>query len=172
MAAVLSWDDSPKCKAWSPELLSSVNKYLQQLEQGAPDKFIADYTGLLPDDKLKFWSEIIIAMIKFESNFDPHCIYHEPPPLGIDSVGLLQLSYEDQDNYGLEKIERSNKSLEDPLVNIRCGLTIFSHWVAKDNTVASGAGKQSRGAARYWSVMRSGHHVDEIQARVKQSMGL
>lgn len=172
MSVILSWDNKPQRKAWSPELLSSVSAHLQALELGAPDQFVAGYSTLSADEKLKFWAEIIIAMIKFESDFNPHSIYHEPPPLGVDSVGLLQLSYEDQHNYHLEPLDKGQKSLEDPLVNIRCGLKIFAHWLAKDQVVTRGTGKQSRGAARYWSVMREGHHVEEIKAHVKKSVGL
>jgi hypothetical protein len=38
--------------------------------------------------------------------------------------------------------------------------------------VASGKGSKSRGAARYWSVLREGHHIDEIKARTKKQLGL
>jgi hypothetical protein len=84
----------------------------------------------------------------------------------VDSIGLVQLSYEDEPIYYLEHLDRDAKSLEDPLVNLRCGVKIMSTLVAKDGVVASSEGGTHRGGARYWSVLRAGagHHLDEIRA--------
>jgi hypothetical protein len=84
----------------------------------------------------------------------------------------LQLSYEDQAAYGLESLNRDQRSLEDPLVNLRCGTRIMARLVARDAVVARGTGKHSRGTARYWSVLRQGHHVEEIRTRTKLQLGL
>jgi len=168
----LSWDTKPERVAWSKELLNCIGGTLGMLEDGDPEKFISGYTGLSEDGKIRYWSELIIAMAKFESNLDPHCVYHEPPPLGVDSIGLLQLSYEDQENYNLEPLSRTEKSLENPLINIRCAVIILSTLVSQDKVIASGSGKTSRGGARYWSVLREGHHITEIKNLVKQSIGL
>jgi Transglycosylase SLT domain len=168
----LSWDDVEKRKAWSAELVSAVRNRKADLDLGNPEAFIPGYGQLTADQQLKFWGELIVAMAKFESSWKPDVIFHEPPPLGIDSVGLLQLSYEDEPNYDLEPLDRARKSLEDPLVNLRCAVKIMAKLVKKDGVVARGAKEQPRGAARYWSVLREGHHVDEIKARVKQQLGL
>ena len=111
-------------------------------------------------------------MSKFESAWDPHDIYHEPPPLNEDSVGLLQLSYADAASYHLEHLDSAKKSLEDPLVNLRCGVQIFATLAAKDGLIASSAGGKYRGAARYWSVLREGHKIDQIRALTKKYVGL
>ncbi|HEX8693783.1 MAG TPA: transglycosylase SLT domain-containing protein [Longimicrobium sp.] len=172
MATTLSWDTKEERKAWSAELLKAIAAHKADLDSGRPDDFIAGYQKLTPEQQVKFWAELIIGMAKFESSWNPHTIYHEPPPLGIDSVGLLQLSYEDQPSYALEPLDREKKSLEDPLVNLRCGVKIMARLLAKDHVVASGKGSKSRGAARYWSVLREGHHIDEIKARTKKQLGL
>lgn len=164
----LSWDNAPERKAWSVQLFASVSERKAQLEQGNPDTFLVGYSTLSPERQNKFWAELIIAVAKFESSWNPHNIYHEPPPLGVDSVGLLQLSYEDQAHYGLEPLSRQAKSLEDPVVNLRCGVKIFATLVAKDNIIAASSAGSHRGAARYWSVLRAGHHLDEIRAWSKQ----
>jgi hypothetical protein len=168
----LSWDTVEERKAWSAELLAAAALHKAELDRGNPDLFIPGYLQLTPEQQLKFWAELVIGVAKFESSWKPHVIFHEPPPLGIDSVGLLQLSYEDQSAYGLEPLSRSQKSLENPLVNLRCGVKIMARLVARDAVVARGKGKQSRGAARYWSVLREGHHVEEIRARTKLQLGL
>jgi hypothetical protein len=171
-ALVLSWDTKAERKAWSAELVKAVEAHKADLDRGNPDGFIPGYTGLSADQQVKFWAELIIGMAKFESAWKPNTIYHEPPPLNIDSVGLLQLSYEDQPGYKLEPLDRAKRSLEDPLINLRCAVKIMAKLVAKDGVVAAGAGKKSRGAARYWSVLREGHRIDEIKARTKKQLGL
>jgi hypothetical protein len=92
--------------------------------------------------------------------------------VGVDSVGLLQLSYEDEPIYHLEQLDRNTRSLEDPLVNLRCGVKIMSTLVAKDGVVASSNGGKHRGGARYWSVLRPGHHIDDIRNAAKAAVGL
>ncbi|HEX6371320.1 MAG TPA: transglycosylase SLT domain-containing protein [Longimicrobium sp.] len=168
----LSWDAVEARKAWSAELLNAVRAHKAELDLGNPEAFIPGYNQLTADQQLKFWGELIVAMAKFESGWKPNVIFHEPAPLNIDSVGLLQLSYEDQPNYKLEPLDRAKKSLEDPLVNLRCAVKIMARLVAKDRVVASGAKKQSRGAARYWSVLREGHKVDQIKALTRTHLGL
>ena len=174
----LSWDSKPERKPWSTELIKAVQAHLADLEKGSPDQFIAGYSGLSADRKILFWAELVVAMAKFESSWNPHNIFHEPPPLGVDSVGLLQLSYEDQPVYGLEPLSREQKSLEDPLVNIRCGVKILARLISKDGVITKEVvvdGKRKfRGASRYWSVLREGtrHHLNEIKAMVKKATGL
>jgi len=170
----LSWDGTSTHAAWSAELLTAVRTHKPELDKGNPDVFIPGYAALTPDGQAQFWAEFVIAVAKFESNWDPHSIYHEPPPLGVDSVGLLQLSYEDQSAYQLEPLDRRQRSLEDPLVNLRCGVEIMAHLIARDRVVATGANERSRGAAAYWSVLRegSGHHLAEIKALTKKNAGI
>ncbi len=173
-ALSLSWDDAPKRKTWSFQLTDSVTMRKTQLDQGNPEAFLTGYSTLSASLQIKFWAELLIAMSKFESDWDPHNIFHEPPPLNNDSIGLLQLSYSDEVPCKLEPLDPGAKSLEDPLVNLRCGVKIFATLVAKDRTVASSNGNEHRGAARYWSVLRTGskHHLDDIKALTKKHVGL
>ena len=171
---IFSWDDSPARIPWSQQLRESVKADLVRLEQGNPEGFISGY-GVLPDAlKIKFWAELLIAMAWRESNWKPGVIYHEPPPLGVDSVGLLQLSYEDEKPYKLEKLDRKARSLEDPLVNLRCAVKILSKLVAQDKVVQFSGKDSYKGSPRYWSVMRKGakHHLEEIRAKVTVAVGL
>ena len=85
---VLSWETNHSERAtWSKQLIDSVAKYKARLDAGNPEGFIPGYDRLTPVLQVKFWAELIIAMAKFESGWDPHNIYHEPPPLGVDSIG-------------------------------------------------------------------------------------
>lgn len=170
--ATLTWDSRPERKVWSAQLLESLASAKQDLDRGNPEQFAPGYAGLAAAGQIKFWAELFVAIARFESNWKPHEIFHEPPPLGVDSVGLLQLSYEDEPVYHLEHLDRSVKSLEDPLVNLRCGVKIMSTLVAKDGVVASSDGGKHRGGARYWSVLRAGHHIDEIRNAASAAVGL
>jgi len=164
----LSWDVKPERLSWSAELITAISNHLADLEAGNPEAFVAGYHALTPEKRLRYWGELIVAMAKFESGWKPHEIFHEPPPLGVDSVGLLQLSYEDQPVYHLEPLDRERKSLEDPLVNLRCGVTILAKLLARDKVVAASEPKHL-GGARYWSVLRSGprHHLEDIKSLVR-----
>lgn len=170
----LTWDHNPIRKPWSAQLLTSVGEFKGLLDQGQPDVFVPGYSGLAPEYQVKFWGELIVAIAWPESRWKPNCIYHEPPPLGVDSVGLLQLSYEDEKPYGLEPLDRAAKSLEDPLVNLRCGVKILAKLVSTNKVVEFTGQKKYGGASRYWSVMRAGekHHLEEIRASVKDALGL
>ena len=113
------------------------------------------------------WAALFAAIAYYESGYDPHSIFKEAS--GQNSVGLLQLSYEDQRAYGLEPLDRKARSLEDPLVNLRCGVRIMANLVARDHVIAGGSSlKDGRGGGRYWSTLWEGHHLAGIQAMVQR----
>jgi len=173
LPAGLSWDTSAAREPWSSKLLSLVNNNLPALEAGGPNSFIAGYNTLsLAGMKLKFWAELLVAVSKFESGWNPKNVFGEPPPLNVNSVGLLQLSTQDENNYHLTPHASSEEQLKDPLLNLEWGVSIFAHLLRRDGIVASGTGNASRGAARYWSVLRTGHKVDLIKGLTKTNVGL
>lgn len=118
-------------------------------------------------DTRRLWAEIIDALTYYESGYDPTQIYHEPPPLGIDSVGLLQLSYEDK-QYGFCNLNKATKSLQDPINNLDCGIKIFAYWIGHDGYIST---PQNHGAARYWSTLRQSRKLPNVIARVRNALG-
>lgn len=170
----LSWEDGfhPMRKQWSQQLIVSVEQYKSQLDLGNPDGFIAGYSGLSPNNQVKFWGELIVAMAKFESSWNPNDVYHESD--GQDSVGLLQLSVGDQHNYHLSPPAHSEQGLKDPLVNIQWGVAILAHWMVRDRLIATGIAGDNRGGAQYWSVLRGGpsHYYLEIKTLTKVHAGV
>lgn len=169
---LLSWNSNSNRASWSAQLLASIIEAKAKLELGHPEAVAVGYSKLPSQLQTKWWAELIVEMARFESNWKPHEIYHEPPPLGVDSVGLLQLSYEDEPIYHLEKLDRAAKSLEDPLVNLRCATLILAALVSKDGVVASSNDEHHKGGARYWSVLRTGHHIEEILSHANKAVGL
>lgn len=166
LVQALAWEDgTPERAAWSAELRKQVANNLTSLSKASDMAgFCPAYASLSNDQKVEVLADLMVGIARYESNYDPHQIYHEPPPLGVDSVGLFQLSYEDGFTWCM--LDRASKSLEDPLNNIRCAVPKMARLVAKDKVLAGGStNANALGLARYWSVMRlgAGHHVDDIR---------
>jgi hypothetical protein len=170
-ATSLSWDDDPGRTQWSAELLNLVAGSITDLERGNPEDFVSGYSTLSQQLRKKFWAELLIAMAKFESSWNPKEPFLEHD--GQWSIGLLQLSIGDQNNYHLEPRVEHEEELQDPFINLRWGVQIFTHLLVRDGVVALGSnGNDARGGARYWSVLRVGHKVDQIKALTKKNLGL
>ncbi|MGC2697161.1 MAG: transglycosylase SLT domain-containing protein [Candidatus Angelobacter sp.] len=167
----LAWENGhPKRSAWSDELRRAIRAHRATLETaGDIEDFAPGYANLSAEDRVDVWATLFVAIVRFETGYNPNTVYHESA--GIDSVGLLQVSYENEGYYGLERLDRKADSLKDPLVNIRCGVRIFSVLVSRDAVIASGTGSSSRGAAKYWSTLRTDGHLSEIQ-RIVRSFAL
>lgn len=172
--AALSWETVASRAAWSAELRGAVTAKQADLEKGKPEEFIAGYGALAAEMKVKFWAELIVAMAKFESAWKPTTRFKEPAPLNVFSIGLLQLSYEDAAHYPLEPLNPGARSLEDPLVNLRCAVVILARLLAKDGVVVGHSDGSHRGGAAYWSVLRPGakHKLEEIKTLTKRYVGL
>ena len=170
----LSWEiNHPERKEWSARLISLVSQNKDDLERGQPETFIAGYNGLPSEAlKIKFWCELLVAVAKFESDWNPKNVFKEPPSLGVNSIGLLQLSLVDQTHFDLTPHIDDEDELKKPLLNLGWGVTIFARLLKRDGIVASGTGSASRGAARYWSVLRAGHKIDLIKDLTKKNVGL
>jgi hypothetical protein len=174
----LSWDSYPKqpCKDWSPKLIEFVQANKPDLEKGHADGFVAGYSGLTPTQQLRYWAELFISVAKFESGWDPTNTFREAS--GQNSIGLLQLSKSDQDNYQLTPRITDEDKLKDPILNLGWGVTIFAKRLARDGVVASGGKIDPKGAAKYWSTLQEGHKNDkvetlpEVKKAVKKYAGL
>lgn len=96
--------------------------------------------------------EFMVAIAKYESSLNPKAFYMEPAPLNYHSIGLYQLSYEDNRGYPDCKLDKSKKNLEDPVVNIHCSFVIMKKLL-KDGSISAPSAPW-KGLSRYWSVMR------------------
>lgn len=167
---VLVWENGhPERRAWSDELRRAIRSQIASLDKANDiEDFAPDYARLSTQDRVDVWAILVVAMARFETdNYDPTAKRLESS--GQYSVGLLQLSYENESAYGLERLDREGKSLEDPLVNIRCGVKILAVLVAKDGVIASGTGSSSRGGAKYWRPLWSDRYLSQIQRMVRNA---
>lgn len=172
MSIHLSWDNKPERQSWSAALLESVDAAFPRLEAGNPEQFLSGYLALDPEGRRHFWGEFFVQIASFESSWRPSKVTPEPE-LDEASVGLLQLSYGDQENYPLGiRLDSANRDLENPVINLQCGVKIMAHWLEKDGVVATSNGKVHRGGARYWSVLRPGAKREAIREGLARELQL
>ncbi|EGF89751.1 lytic transglycosylase, catalytic [Asticcacaulis biprosthecium C19] len=162
----LAWEMNHSERApWSTELRTQVRANLASFDKATDwADFCPTYGSLTADDKVEVIATLAVAIARYESNYNPHTIYHEPAPLNVDSVGLFQLPYED--GFTWCTLNRTAKSLEDPINNIRCAVPKMARLIAKDKVVTAGStGANAQGLARYWSTVRLGptHKLAEIR---------
>ena len=167
---------------WTQFAAKMVLTEAPDLMKGTSDiqKFCPSYFHLKTDDKLNFWVYLISAITKYESAFDPASRMRETG-LGVDGItkqhvyseGLLQLSYQDQQNYKFcNEFDWSRdkslaptdprKTILDPIKNLRCGIRILNKVIGRRNMISFDAG-------HYWSTLMPKHGpVHLIQAMTNQ----
>jgi hypothetical protein len=118
--------------------------------------FCPQYKTMSQDEREDFWAHLVTTMSRYESGFNSNTKLGENN--GNISRGLLQISYK-----SISRPYRSNgcsviKSDSDLHVaqkNLQCGFAIISTLTKQDGTLSA----NRRGAARYWSVLRTPYSV-------------
>lgn len=176
----------PDAINWTGYVHEAVKAYGAALLAGPSDvaTFCPKYASLSTTDKLNFWAQLVAAMTKYESNFNPTTRYTETS-MGIDPVtgkqvvseGLLQLSYQDERNYSSVApagvcdfdyaadsklaINDIRRTIFDPKTNLTCGVFILNRLAVKKGIIAVDSGA-------YWSVLRpSGTRLASIRSLTK-----
>jgi len=180
IAPPLAWDDEHHLerKAWSDELRKAIELNLQVLENSDIKEWAPNYDNLSKSQKIDIWASLFAAIASFEDpSYKTDAPYSETKILNtktktyykpFPSIGLFQLSYKEQPAYGWN-VDVKTKYLEDPLANIRCGVTVLAHLVQQDHVIAKGGDNDDpRGGARYWRVLREGHNINNIREMVKE----
>jgi hypothetical protein len=135
--------------------------------------FCPKYSGMSYNQRKQYWTFMLSAMARFESNFNTNSKYTEDfndsNGKAVVSRGLLQISIESGNGYdcGL----KTAQDLHDPLQNLACGIRILNRWVARDGRIAGKVSGTWRGGARYWSVLREGDKTS-YQSIMKWSKAL
>ncbi len=175
---VPAWAASSHSEMWTKLTMKAIedlgSKLIQTDILDAQD-FCPAYKSLLTLEREKVWVQLISSIAKFESDFNPISAFTESFR-GTDnklvvSRGLLQISKGSANSYGCHIV--SERQLEDPETNLRCGVRIISSLVSKDQAIR-GLGSVDvssapwMGAARYWSVLRRNTKDLLIRASVRQ----
>jgi Transglycosylase SLT domain len=132
-------------RAWKQEWNLVIAEALDDIGQPLleDDKVPADevralcprYFHASREEKKAFWALLFASIARLESGFDPENTFMEPRPLRTLSVGLLQLSYGDQERHAGCPLEPMEANITDPGVNLRCGVAILRNQLAARNTL-------------------------------------
>lgn len=179
----LAWEQNNSSrKEWSKYVHSIIENEAFTLLDGADDMnlFCPRYSSLNKTQKINFWGQLIAAIAKFESSWNPATRYHETT-MGTDPItkqpvyseGLLQLSYQDTQwekrcefNWTADRnlaATDPKKTILNPYKNLRCGILILERQLNRAHriTVQTGA---------YWAVIRTNgrfQKINEIAAITK-----
>lgn len=164
VAWMLKWEiGHPERAPWSSEISSLFKKNLDSFNSAADIKsFCPKWTSLIEDRKVFVLGTMAVAIALYESSYKPDTVYHEPPPLSIDSVGLFQLSYEDKMKWC--SMVKSSNTLKNPITNIRCAIPEMAMLAKKDGVISGGSSGAWRGLTRYWSTMRPSGKLAQVKA--------
>ncbi len=181
----LSWEEkNPNRNVWSEYTFNVINEFGSAIVNESADigRFCPKYSKLSTIQKINVIGQIISAMTKFESSYNPLSRMAEnmgtDPVTGnqVHSEGLLQLSYQDTLHYKFCNFDwKADKPLHaknpkdpritilDPYKNLYCGIRILNQQVSKHKNIIIGKGA-------YWAVIKSDsnhHRISEITTMVK-----
>lgn len=169
-----------KHSKWDESLKTEIAARFEQLDKVGDDfqRFCPKYKALTRDGKINAFATFFVALARPESDFNENC-YTPDDVGGTASVGLYQFSYEDKSWITWCVFDRKNKSLQDPINNIKCAVGEFARLVTEDGVITKGCNDSSaRGGARYWSTLRDDecgnpdyHALDEILAESNKGPG-
>lgn len=132
--------------------------------------FCPEYTSMDRLARINFWVQVLAGMARHESSFKPETQHAEDfkDQYGrqVISRGLLQMSIGSVESpCGLRVAEQ----LHDPFTNLTCGVKLLMRYVRRDNVIADKDKDHYLGGARYWAVLRPGHHdfLESIRGSTK-----
>lgn len=184
----LAWENNERLKMttskWTKMIYQIIEKETPELlgENIADDVeiFCPKYRTLRDSQRMNFWGQLIVGIAKYESGWNPITSSVEVNMTGTDSVtgkhiaseGLLQLSYQDDQNYpikcGFDWNKDKNltqkdprKTIFDPYLNLNCGIQIFANQLKRFQLIVVKDTRQL-----YWSVIFEGqsNKIKEIAA--------
>ncbi len=165
--APLAWEkDHPERATWSRILREEVARKLASFKKASDaNLYCAKFAGLNDTQKIEVFSTMAVAIALYESGYNPKSI-NPDDVAGTASIGLYQLSYEDQMKWCAMDKKKSN--LTDPLVNIQCAIPEMARLIEKDGVIAAGQLKfLRRGLARYWAVTWPKNNLYDIRKKVQ-----
>lgn len=136
-------------KAWSKVLVTAIKE--SSLIVDLPILDDREEFGYVDGcDPVLFWGRLMVAMAKWESNYDPESTYMES--FGLYSRGLFQVSLVDANRYGAPFT--TEESVNVPELNIIGAVKVLAKLVSSDIRIGGKVSDRWKGGARYWSVLR------------------
>lgn len=175
--APLSWEKSNPTQGplWSEHAMKVIlDEVPQQLLGGSSDvtQFCSRYYQLDNQDRASFWAQLVSAVTKYESGYNPTSRYVETT-MGTDPItgsqvaseGLLQLSYQDITGWSFCEFDWNadkkysltdpRRSILDPYKNLSCGIKILAQQISRKNIITLGSGA-------YWAVLKGNGKYQQI----------
>jgi len=163
-------DDAAVWSQWLSEDLETHGAALIDLIPADAAKFCRTWPTLTRRGREQVWITLISAIAKYESDFDPHGSFDEPPPLSERSIGLMQLSLSDAKEFHCDFTTEAQ--IEDARRNLDCAVRILAELIPPDGVVGGDSGEDERGAAGYWSVLNVRGHADARAFIIAQTTAL
>lgn len=172
----LSWESqSDTNKAWSDYTFQIIEGLFADFDKCQDIKrFRPEYDSLSKIQKINVWGELISAMAKYESAWNPTSWMFENQ--GIDVVtkqqvrseGLLQLSYQDKISYknlpcrfdwNADKgfpVKDIRKTIMNPQINLEFGINVLANQIRRTGKVILTNGV-------YWAVLKENGQYQKIE---------
>lgn len=152
---VMRWDHIDDGALWTQETLAALRSHGSPLLDVVPadiDTWCPRYREADQEGRAKFWAGLISALAKHESTWNEDAVGG-----GGLWFGLVQIAPATARGYQCEV--GSGAALQDGVANLRCGVRIMAHTVARDGVVSAGM----RGVAADWGPFHStSKHQDMI----------
>lgn len=150
--------------SWSDTLREAIRKSLAELSSASDILTLRqDYGVIKEDQRIEVWYEFFKALAYYESEFDPNC---QNVDVGTKnnpdswSIGLLQLSVNDQSNYGL-RFGYSFNDLLNPLNNLKFGVVILANQIKKRGKIFI-PNHETGNPKAYFATLRPGNRYSKV----------
>ena len=163
------WDhEVQQGRRWTVFTAEALEKYAPGLIDSHPGdirEFCPAYSSLDRKGRKVFWINFVSAVAFKESSFRPSDSYVEnfrnSSGNAVVSRGLMGLSLESSQLYACRM--NTERDLEDPKLNLECGVKILGKWVMRTGRLSGHIGGHWVGASRYWGVMRTPNKAAAIK---------
>ncbi len=167
-----AWSYLPQGELWTRYTQEAIGMYGQGLLRSVPrdiERYCPRYVQLNRVGRGDFWVNLIAKLAYLESGYHPDATYterfYDNRGNRVVSRGLLQISQESANGYGCG-IDNP-LWLDDPKINLSCGVRIMNRWIQKDGVVSAQVASKWRGLARYWSPFRDSKRLEKIATYTK-----
>lgn len=168
---IYAWDSVINGSRYTDLTYKALNKFGDKLlsvdNLTDTNDYCSKFNKLNKDERLIFFTALISAMAKEESNFRDNEKYTEGfndvSGNAVVSRGLLQISQESANQKAYGCAIASANDLHDSETNLNCAVKILNYWIPKDHVI----GSDKLGGARYWAALRQGNSKDYVMKTTK-----
>lgn len=164
---VISWEhDHPEREAWSIITYNAAFSCVYVFGSATDIQIIRpDWDSLSPLQRVRVIVQLVSSISFYESSWDPACACVDVD--NTESLGLMQISVEDQKNYDLQ-LGFSREDLLTVGPNIKLALAILSQQVMQQKRLILTHGEDNC----YWSTFSYGYEDEKIDKIIAMAQAL